>query len=210
MNKSEAPAIVGGLSAPSKMPGPGFSIPAAVCQVGAQLMKIKGSTCASCYAMKGRYAFDNVQNALYRRLELLRAALTDPAQRGRYVAAFEVLLADVPHSRWHDSGDLQSGEHLNLICDIARATPKTRHWLPTRERGILARYTGTVPRNLVIRLSAAMVDGAPSAAWTHTSSVHKATEGLGYVCPSSKQGNVCGACRACWNPKVKNVSYKFH
>jgi hypothetical protein len=29
-------------------------------------------------------------------------------------------------------------------------------------------------------------------------------------CPASKQGNQCGSCRRCWNPKVKHVTYPKH
>jgi hypothetical protein len=29
-------------------------------------------------------------------------------------------------------------------------------------------------------------------------------------CGSGRRGNKCGACRACWNPRVLNVSYPAH
>ena len=70
----EAIAITGGLSKPSKIPGPAYNLPAAACLTGAKLVKIPGSTCSGCYALKGRYRFGNVQKALNRRLK----ALEDP------------------------------------------------------------------------------------------------------------------------------------
>ena len=51
---------VGGLSAPSKMPCHGYSIPASRCKIGRKMRKVAGSICAICYALKGRYSFANV------------------------------------------------------------------------------------------------------------------------------------------------------
>ena len=55
MLKKEAREITGGLSKPSKMPGPAHNLPAVACKTGAKLVKIPGSVCAGCYALKGRY-----------------------------------------------------------------------------------------------------------------------------------------------------------
>ena len=54
MLKKEARQITGGLSKPSKMPGPAYNLPAVACKTGAKLVKIKGSVCAGCYDLKGR------------------------------------------------------------------------------------------------------------------------------------------------------------
>ena len=43
MLKKEAKEITGGLSKPSKMPGPSYNLPAAACITGAKLAKIPGS-----------------------------------------------------------------------------------------------------------------------------------------------------------------------
>ena len=40
MLKKEAKEITGGLSAPSKMPGPAYNLPATECITGAKLVKI--------------------------------------------------------------------------------------------------------------------------------------------------------------------------
>ncbi len=71
MLKKEARQITGGLSAPSKMPGPSYNLPATQCITGAKLAKIPGSVCHGCYALKGRYRFNNVKAAMARRLEAL-------------------------------------------------------------------------------------------------------------------------------------------
>jgi len=117
------------------------------------------------------------------------------------------------HHRWHDSGDIQSEEHLQKICDVAAQTPELAHWLPTREIGILSRFVkngGQVPANLTIRVSATMVDGAATKAWPITSTVHHSEAPKGHVCPAPKQNNNCGDCRACWSFDVPNVSYHKH
>ena len=71
MLKKEAREITGGLSKPSKMPGPAHNLPAVACKTGAKLAQIPGSVCSGCYALKGRYRFNNVQAALQRRLKAL-------------------------------------------------------------------------------------------------------------------------------------------
>ena len=38
-----------------KMPGLSYSLPAWECKTGSKLREIKGSVCASCYALKGNY-----------------------------------------------------------------------------------------------------------------------------------------------------------
>ena len=200
MLKKELNKITGGLSKPSKMPGQAYNLPAAACITGSKLVKIKGSVCEGCYALKGRYRFGNVQAALQRRLK----AIEDP----RWVDAMIQLIKGQEYFRWHDSGDLQSLEHLQNIFKICRATPETRHWLPTREAQIIKRVKiNEIPRNLVIRFSSHMINQAPVNFFPWTSTV--VTDGQ-HSCPASTQGNSCGSCRQCWNREEKNVSYPKH
>ena len=199
MLKKEAHKITGGLSKPSKMPGPCFNLPASRCITGAKLVKVPGSVCHGCYALKGRYRFPNVQNALERR----RQALTSP----QWVEAMVVLVSGNEFFRWHDSGDLQSLEHLKNIFEVCKRTPKTRHWLPTREAQILKQVTPEeVPKNLIIRFSSHMIDQGPVKAWPWTSTVVTQDK----TCPAAEQDNTCGSCRACWNRDVKNIAYGKH
>ena len=199
LNKKQAKEITGGLSKPSKMPGPAFTLPASRCITGAKLVKIPGSVCHGCYALKGRYRFNNVQKALERR----RQALTSP----QWIDAMTVLITGHEFFRWHDSGDLQSLEHLKNIFEVCKRTPKTRHWLPTREAQILKQVTPEeVPKNLIIRFSSHMIDQGPVKAWPWTSTVVTKDK----TCPAAEQDNTCGSCRACWNRDVKNISYGKH
>lgn len=209
MNLTLAESIVGGLSAPSKMPCYGFSIPASACKMGAKLRKVKGSICSVCYALKGRYVFGVVQNALTRRL----ANLTHP----QWVEAMAFLINEKEKSgyfRWHDSGDIQDLAHLLRIVEVCKATPHIQHWLPTREYGIVAKYIrkyGQFPSNLTVRLSAYMLDGPPPEQLAKN--LRLTTSGVlrkGFNCPAYSQQNKCGDCRACWQKNVANVNYKAH
>ena len=201
---TQARAAVGGLSNPSKMPGKAIGLPAAECKTGSKLAKIAGSVCAGCYALKGCYQFPVVQAAQYRRL----AAIDSPT----WTQAMAVAVSRETWFRFHDSGDIQSLAHLEKIADVARMTPKTSHWLPTREKKIVRQFTrkhGAFPANLTVRVSATMIDG-PAPDFPNTSTVHADKAAQGYQCPAPDQDGECGDCRACWDSEVKNVSYKQH
>ena len=226
MLKKEAAEITGGLSTPSKMPGPAYNLPAAACITGAKLVKVQGSTCSGCYALKCRYRFGNVQIALNRRLK----ALEDP----RWIAGMITLITGRPVFRWHDSGDLQSVQHLKNIFEICKATAETLHWLPTREAQFLKFLDPeVVPKNLKIVFSDHMNDqGRGVSWWPYTSGVqaeHATTHCAAFR--TDKRGAVhsleafkgftkkqknkldlghCGSCRQCWDRDVKRVIYGKH
>ena len=198
MLKKEANKITGGLSKPSKMPGPAYNLPAQACITGAKLVQIPGSVCEGCYALKGRYNFRNVRLALARRLESL--------QHPQWVLAMTVLIKGEPWFRWHDSGDIQSSWHLKQIFEVCNRTPETSHWLPTREVKFLPLNHDSIPKNLIIRVSSHRIDQAPVKFWPWTSTVSTGS----FSCPASKQDNECKSCRNCWDRKVDNVSYPKH
>ena len=198
MLKKEAKKITGGLSAPSKMPGPAYNLPAQACITGSKLVKIPGSVCHGCYALKGRYRFKNVKDALSRRL----ASIMDP----RWIEAMVVLIDKEPFFRWHDSGDLQSVQHLKNIFEVCNRTPGTQHWLPTREVKLLPLNFDAIPKNLIIRLSGHKIDKAAASFWPWTSTVVPA----GRTCPAPDQNNECKDCRACWSRDTANVAYGKH
>ena len=198
----EAIEITGGLSKPNKMPGPSINLPASQCITGAKLVNVKGSTCSGCYALKGRYRFPNVKEAMARRL----AKLHDP----RWVDAMVTLINKQPVFRWHDSGDLQSVQHLKNIFEVCKQTPATAHWLPTREaRFISLMDPDVVPKNLKIVLSDHMNNQRVTPAWwPYTSGV--TTDHNQVSCPASNQGNKCLDCRKCWDRGTSRVIYGKH
>ena len=200
MLKKEANIIVGGLSAPGKMPCPSINLPAAACITGSILALIEGTTCYGCYALKGRYKFKNTKIAMARRLRALA--------HGLWTTAMVTLMKNRKYFRWHDSGDLQSAWHLKRILEVCKQTPDTKHWLPTREAKLLQYLDPEViPKNLLIRLSATKVNGAASKSWPWTSTV---TDGKDKTCPAPDQGGKCKSCRQCWDRSVVNVSYAKH
>lgn len=210
MTKKVAKLTTGGLGKPSKMPGKAYGLPAKECLVGSRLHEIEGSTCRHCYALKGQYVLRNVQDAQYRRLASLNHA--------QWVDAMVTLITGEKWFRWHDSGDLQSVFHLRNIVLVCEATPKTHHWLPTREYRIVSQYRamfGEFPSNLTVRLSAHMVDvptvAQPGTVCSMVSSSETAAQQVGAtLCKAYQHGNECRSCRACWSRDVVNVTYLQH
>ena len=205
MKVSEARAAVGGLSQTSKMPCLSWGISADHCKTGSKLAQIEGSICSTCYAQKGAYKWTPTKNAHERRLSLINTS--------GWVDNMVSAINNADYFRWFDSGDLQSDEMLADIVRVAIATPETKHWLPTHEIFIVSRYLrkhGKFPSYLTVRVSAAMVDGEPSKRFELTSTVHKLGKPIGRECIAHKQNNECKDCRACWNPRIKNISYRYH
>jgi len=104
---------------------------------------------------------------------------------------------------------VQTLEHLLNIATVARNMPKTRHWLPTREVELVRealRVLTAFPENLVVRMSAHLLDAPPPTGFKNTSTVTASKQLRGsYVCPAPDQENECRDCPACWDPDVKNV-----
>jgi len=194
-----AKKITGSMTRTKKMPGLSYSLPAWECITGAKLRKVKGSVCAGCYALKGNYTrYPAIKKAQYYRL----ASLMEPD----WVPAMVAQVKRQKWFRWHDAGDVQSHQHMAKIIEVCKLTPDTKHWLPTQERQYLP-APEDVPENLIIRLSAARVDGTAGNAWSHSSTV--VTNGSP-SCPAPTQGGQCLDCRQCWNKEIKNVSYGKH
>ena len=183
------------------MPGLSYSLPAWECKTGSKLRKIKGSVCASCYALKGNYTrYKAIKAAQYVRLEALKDT--------KWIAAMVAQIIRQKYFRWHDAGDIQDMKHLYKIFRVCELTPETKHWMPTREAQFLKQVKPEdVPKNLIIRMSSHMVDQGPVKFWPWTSTV---TSGQGSTCPAPKQNNSCGDCRNCWDRSINNVCYGKH
>lgn len=234
MKISEAKRTAGTLSFPSKMPSTSYDIPATACVLGAKLARIPGTICSSCYVLSGHgmYLRANAVKGMQRRLQSLAHPNWTEAlvvllkrQHGKKTFRVDLGFAGIRagrrfrenvsgHHRWHGSGDLQSVDHFAKICEVARRTPKIKHWLPTTELGIVRRYIdngGTIPANLVVRVSSIMTDGTHRRRWPLTSSVFsEQPPPNAHICPAPTQGHVCGSCRACWSPEVAHVAYQQH
>jgi len=188
----------------SKMRGFSFGLDARNCVTGSKLRKIKGSVCSKCYALKGNFNFSSVRKGKAKNLMHLKNKY--------FVYVMTYKLQDQKYFRWFDSGDLPNMEALKKIVQIAQNTPNTKHWLPTREIKLIQQYlkNNTFPKNLVVRVSAPMIDGQPPKGFQNTSTVHKDKDPIGFDCVSRFQNNQCLDCVACWDKRIKNVSYKVH
>ena len=211
--KKDAINIAGSCTQTKKMPSESYSLPAKECITGSKLVNVKGSVCEGCYALKGNYHRfkSNIEPAQYKRLESIK--------HPDWVKAMVKLIGNKPYFRWHDSGDLQSVDHLYKIAEVARQLDSTLFWLPTREYDIVKEFVKNhaIPHNLIIRMSTMMIDqpaklprSLQGYANILTSSVHSQKELDGFKCLAPKQEGQCRSCRACWDNKVTNVSYHVH
>jgi len=211
MKLIEAKEITGGLSRTSKLECGSFSLSAFDCVTGSKLAKVKDSVCNKCYARRNSYLYPSVKTAQARRIK----KLNNPSWAEAMVKLIRIqaLENDTNLFRWFDSGDLQKGM-LAKIVEVCKLTPEIRHWLPTHEASMIIKdkekLGGKLPANLIIRLSASMIDGNPPKSWEYSSTVHKKTEPIGFLCKAKDQGGKCLDCTACWNKDIKNISYMQH
>jgi len=211
MNIKELEKKIGTLSNPSKMPSYAWGISAKKCVTGSKLAKYKGTICNKCYALKGHYVFKPVKIAHKIRLDAIYKSEWVEYMAELLTQKYKRLDKSRLFHRWFDSGDIQSHEHLMKIFKVCELTPHINYWLATREYKIINRIKEEdIPKNLVLRVSGIKIDGQPPKFWKWTSTVHKNKKPIGRECPAYKQDGECGSCRACWNHKVKQVSYKEH
>jgi len=211
MNKSKAISIAHTLSKASKMPGDSYSLPATACKTGSKLRLKENSVCSKCYARKGNYGFPSVQAAMEKR----RLAIKHPD----WVDAMVTLIGNQRHFRWHDSGDIQNVTHLRKIIAVAKATPKTMHWLPSKEAALVAKTARDtiLPDNLIIRVSLPMINSQPLKL-TYSPQVKTCRSvtpefDVGpdcTICPAPQQDNQCADCRLCWDTNVEDIAYLMH
>jgi hypothetical protein len=221
ITKAIAGTIAGSVTQTSKMPCKSYSLPTVACITGAKMAQIEGSICSKCYAMKGNYAqyANNIEPAQHARLDSVLQACENAEYAQAWIDAMSTHIGSDEYFRWHDSGDLQSLAHLELIAAVCEETPNCNHWLPTREYGIVKEYIakhGALPKNMVIRLSAMYIDkpvivpqSLIGADGVEVSNVHKNTAPIGIECKSPTQGNKCLDCRVCFH-RSGAVSYAFH
>ena len=222
MTLAAAGRIAGSLGRNTKMPGWNYGLDAFQCIRGEELSKIPGSVCSDCYARKNFYKY--WRPALIAR-ERRMAGIDHPRWEDAMVELLHHRCRPTDDwFRWHGSGDLMSVAHLARVVRVCERTPWVHHWLPTHEPFIIRDYLrdgGSFPSNLVVRISADMIDGLPMVLegieHLPTSTVHtkapiqvSALRRHSIECLAPLRGNECGNCRACWSTKVRSVSYRHH
>ena len=221
------------LSAPGKMPGFTWSLPAGkTCPAGKASVKLLGDAaiCSKCYAKKGNYCFAPVQACQDDRLAFLVASLREDGG-DRWCRAMVAAIQATRKAggddwfRVHDSGDLFSVAYINAWADVARELPDVKFWVPTREwftsdpRKVDAlRELAKLP-NVRVRASAlALNEPAPDLDGIGTgSAVHsnpaRAMRDKVFACPATIKGfpKTCAEnnCTRCWT-HIDAVSYMAH
>jgi hypothetical protein len=208
-----------------KILGSTFSTNPNRCNVGQKLIKVVGSTCNKCYAVKLSKVYPSALASWENNLNLWLSALqNDPMswiesmvyQIGK-ISANKAKKGELGANlhRWFAAGDIPSLDGLRSIIEVCKLTPEINHWLPTREKGLINSYLAANPQgfptNLNVRLSAAMIDGPPLNTAVSTSTVHtKGAKVYGVACPAIENHGNCGTCVQCWASSVKNISYQKH
>jgi hypothetical protein len=110
--------------------------------------------------------------------------------------------------RLHDTGDVDSLEHLLGLIQLAKQRPTVGFWLPTHRSDLLPLVSPAgMPNNMLVRLSARGIgDMAPLSIWPWTSvSFNRGhAPADAFVCPGNcKDFN----CRACWDRDVPVIGY---
>ncbi len=197
------------LSQTSKLNCFSFGLDARECITGQKLAKKKNTTCSKCYALRGNYNFSSVKKGKKTNLNHLNAKY--------FVYVMTYQLQSLRLFRWFDSGDLPHFKSLLKIVEIAKNTPHCNHWLATREIKFKVKLDKMVesgkiklPKNLMIRYSSPEIDGKPLKTQKYTSTVHKDKKPIVFICKAPSQGNKCLDCVACWDKRIKNISYKLH
>ena len=183
MNKKECITNIGGISNTTKMPCQSFNLSALFCNVGKKLVDVKNSVCNGCYAMKGNYHRykDHMAKSYKNKSDAFNSDSTK--WENNFILYFnekytKTTKVDNNYFRWFDSGDLESYEMLLSIVKIAVNSPNVKFWLPTKEYSIIRRYNkenGDFPTNLVVRVSAPMMDSKIEG-FENTSSVMKTSD----------------------------------
>jgi len=173
--------------------------------------RIKGvvvlvDACKGCYARTGMYNMPNVKAPrIHNKQDWKRKGWADDMVEA---------LKDDELFRWFDSGDCYDLRLAKKIKQVIMRTPKTRHWLPTRQhkfpkfKDILGQI-GEL-HNAVVRLSSDSVTGGvidgPNTSTIYSNGLPKGST----MCGAYTREGKCGDCRACWDKTVKVIAYPAH
>jgi hypothetical protein len=220
------------LSAPSKMPGYSWSLPAFKSCPRANGTICKGDEHGGgCYATKGFYAlYPAVQRAQNVRFDWTRECLKTSDGRRTWIETLyrAIYKTRTRYFRVHDSGDMFSPAYAAAWVQVMARLERVRFWVPTRAwqipraNGVFHVVTDSdaLYRQLVEMASLPNVTVRPSA--LNFGEVAPIVKGLHAgttadcplpdmsQCPAYWQDNKCGSCRTCWNEKGTEVSYARH
>ncbi len=197
------------LSKASKMPCKSWSLEALTTCPGSR--KPGGElvdACAGCYATTGNYRFPNVKAPrLHNQSDWLRDEWCDDM-----IAA----IGTESYFRWFDSGDMYDIRLAEKILQVMKATPNTRHWLPTRMhkfakfRPMLAKMSRLA--NVVVRRSSDSIKGETVRGKNSSTIIAFPDQAKPdqTVCRAYEREGKCGECRACWDKNTPVIAYPAH
>lgn len=196
------------LSKPSKMPCKSWSLPVNedVCKGMLDATGNVKPVCKVCYAKKGFYHMSNTKQVREHNLTFSKSK--------HWVNTMVDAIYNERYFRWFDSGDVYSNAFLLKLYEVCKATPTTKHWIPTKCRELYRQDTWKMLEelpNVVVRYSSPSIHGLyqDKHRATTVQKIGKSNKDLFY-CPSSNQEGKCRNCRACWNDNIKVVAYKIH
>ena len=164
--------------------------------------------CKGCYAVGGNYRFQNVKDA--------RSHNKRDWKRSEWVADMIEELDSDRYFRWFDSGDMYSLALAEKMYEICKATPWTKHWIPTRMHKF-KKFRDVIDRlnaldNVVVRLSSDGINGEIIEEAEYSSTIIPFIDSVtvATVCNAPLQEGKCKKCRACWHKDVKVIAYAGH
>jgi hypothetical protein len=164
--------------------------------------------CKGCYAVGGNYRFKNVKEA--------RSHNKKDWQRSEWVADMIEELDSDRYFRWFDSGDMYSLALAEKMYEICKATPWTRHWIPTRMHKF-KKFRDVIDRlnaldNVVVRLSSDGINGEIIEEAEYSSTIIPFIDSVtvATVCNAPLQDGKCKKCRLCWDKSKKVIAYAGH
>lgn len=204
------------LSRTKKMPGPSWSLKALeTCPGARDRLGDIVPACQGCYAREGFYYMPAAA--------AVRDHNREDWRRPEWISEMVAALDGERWFRWFDSGDVYSVALARKILAVMRATPGTRHWLPTRSHkfrkfGPVFRAMRALP-NVVVRFSSDSVSGDFDRRFSHTSTIAGRPgdempalefDSETVVCGAYTRGGRCGGCRACWDKDQRVIVYPIH
>jgi len=164
--------------------------------------------CKGCYAVGGNYRFKNVKEA--------RSHNKKDWKRSEWVADMIEELDSDRYFRWFDSGDMYSLALAEKMYEICKATPWTKHWIPTRMHKF-KKFRDVIDRlnaldNVVVRLSSDGINGEIIEDAQYSSTIIPFIDSVtvATICNAPLQDGKCKKCRLCWDKSTKVIAYAGH
>ena len=203
------PALLSDVDA---MPGLSWGQPAGPGKCAIVNMRRKG-ICKRCYALKGRYRFQNVKQAQAWRWEWWHNK-----PENEVIETLVSLIRFESYFRLFDSGDFCHVPCAWRWVRICSRLPQTRIWIPTRVWQLEAYHDPLRALNLMphvcVRLSNKNVDEAVPDEVKELLNIHTVGEvhsHENFKCPKQIHGSCTKAgCVGCWDKSEEYITYQEH